>query len=658
MRPHDLRRRPPALALALLLLAVLAGLWNAPRAAAVPAGSGATPAETALAAKYAPIVRLRIQDSCEGSTAPYEPIDVDLLMGNDEVALRGPWDRSNLVTVGPTAADLARGLWEYHLDFPGDALDPGCTYEDWAARLQAKAPPTAYARVVTEAAHPGRLALQYWFYYVYNDWKNKHEGDWEMIQIVFDASTPQQALAGTPAEVGYSQHSSAERADWGDAKLQLVDGTHPVVYPAEGSQANFYESRLYLMRSSAEGVGCDDTQGPSREIRPQVAVIPTGRDDYLRAYPWLGFEGRWGERQRGVFNGPTGPNDKLQWTEPITWSQQSWRARSFDVPAGGALGTSATDLFCGAIATGSEALRQLKLHPGPSAAVIGGLAVLLLWAISRTRWVPSTPLRVARRRAWGQMLAASERMLRGHPRVFLGIGLLFVPLGILITFVQWLLFRVALLAPLVDEAGERNAFVDALAFGLGLTFTLLGFALVQAATARALIEIDAGRPVTAISAYRAVLPRLRALVPALLILVAVQVVLDLTVVLVPVAVFLLVRWSLIGSVAAIEGGTSVGLLRRSAALARGHWWRVASISLGVTAVALLLGPAIGVLVLLASGAAFDLVNLIAALVYVTALPFAATASAYLYFDLRVRHETGPAPEVRGEELPPELPATA
>lgn len=228
----------------------------------------------------------------------------------------------------------------------------------------------------------------------------------------------------------------------------------------------------------------------------------------------------------------------------------------------------------------------------------------------------------------------------------------------MITLVQWLVFRVALLAPLVDEAGERNAFVDALAFGLGLAFTVLGFALVQAAAARALVEIDAGRPVSALSAYRALLPRLPALLPALVIFVVVQAILDLTVVLLPVAVFVLVRWSLIGSVAAVEGGTPVGLLRRSAALARGHWWRVASVALGVTGVALLLGPAIGILVLLATGAAFDLVNLIAALVYVTALPFAATASAYLYFDLRVRQELAPAPEGRGGELPPELPATA
>ena len=163
-----------------------------------------------------------------------------------------------MVKVGPTAKDLSAGLFGYHLDFPGDALHPGCDYENWERHLIPGTKPLTYARVVTEPAHPHQLALQYWFFYVYNDWNNKHEGDWEMIQLVFDADTPAQALARRPVEVGYSQHSSAERADWNDPKLEKVGGTHPVVYPAEGSQANFFAPKLFLMRSSAEGVppGC------------------------------------------------------------------------------------------------------------------------------------------------------------------------------------------------------------------------------------------------------------------------------------------------------------------------------------------------------------------------------------------------------------------
>jgi hypothetical protein len=627
-----------ALAALLLALAMTPLLPPAPAAAAGPSA-----AEAELARTYAPVVRLQDQPRpCEAGE-PYEPTDIDLLMGNDEIALRGPWDTTNIVAVAPTADRLGRGLPGYHLDFPGDPLRPGCTYEEWSIRLRAEAPPTTYARVVTQDGVPGRLALQYWFFYVFNDWNNTHEGDWEMVQLNFDAATPAAALARGPSEVGYSQHSSAERADWGDGKLQVVGGTHPVVHPAAGSHANFFSSDLYLMRSDQEGVGCDDTTGPSRTIRPVVDAVPTAPADYLDLFPWLGFQGRWGEQQASFFNGPTGPNLKTQWTEPFTWASESWRSESFAVPAGGALGTSATDFFCGAVERASLWLRDVKANPGRAALVLGGLGVLLLWGLSRTVWEPTAPLPAARRRRWGQLVAASVRIYGRRPRVFLGIGLLFIPLGLIITGVQFLVFRVSSLDALVDEAGERNAFVDALALGLGLLFTLLGFAIVSAATARAMEGIDRGERVTAISAYRAVLPRLWPLVGALAILVALQVVLGLTVVLLPVAVFVLVRWSLLAVAAGVEGGGPIALLRRSARLARGHWWRTASIVL-VAAVALLLGPAVGVLVLLFTGAAFDLVNLIAALVYVAALPFAAVVTTYLYFDLRERAEAAPAEE--------------
>lgn len=649
-----------ALAWVALIAAFWASVAGSAAAQAQAPGPAASPGEVALAEAYAPIVKLRDwPDACVEDEAPYLPIDVDLLFGNDEIALRGPWDRTNLVGVAPSAEDLSRGLFDYHLDFPGDTLDPGCTFEEWAARIQPLAPPTAYARVVTEEGRPGKLALQYWFYYVFNDWKNKHEGDWEMIQIVFDADTPAAALARGPSEVGYSQHSSAEQADWGAEKLEIVDGTHPVVYPAQGSQANFYESRLYLMRSQAEGVGCDDTRGPSTTVRPEIRTIPTARADYLRAYPWLGFDGRWGEKQRSFFNGPTGPNDKLQWTKPITWSEESWRDKSFDVPASGALGTSATDIFCSSVAVGSEVLRQVKVHPGRSLLILGVLATLLLWALSRTVWEPAAPLRVGRRRAWGQSMISASQMMARYPRTFLGIGLLFIPVGILITLLQYLLFRVTLFEALVDEAGVSNSFVNTLALGLGLLFTFLGFALMQAATAWAVVEIDAGRTPSAISAYRAVfrLRRLRPLAIALAVVIVVQVLLDLTVVLIPVSIYLVVWWSLFAVSVGVEGRPARGALRRSGALVRGNWWRAAAV-VAVAAAGLLIGPAVGVIALLLTGAAFDLVNMIAAMVYVVALPFVAIALTYLYFDLRVRHEAEATHPVPGTEvLPQELSGT-
>jgi hypothetical protein len=172
---------------------------------------------------------------CPGE--PFRPLDVDLLFGDPTVALRGPWNRTDLVRVAPKAKDLV-GSYEYHLDFPGNPLDPKCDYERWSRRLTESHAPAVYAHVATDPEHPDMVALQYWFFWAFNDFNNLHEGDWEMIQLNFDAADAGQALSTDPVSVGSSSHEGAERADWGDDKLELVDGTHPVVYPAAGSHAN------------------------------------------------------------------------------------------------------------------------------------------------------------------------------------------------------------------------------------------------------------------------------------------------------------------------------------------------------------------------------------------------------------------------------------
>ncbi len=56
----------------------------------------------------------------------------------------------------------------------------------------------------------------------------------------------------------------------------------------------------------------------------------------------------------------------------------------------------------------------------------------------------------------------------------------------------------------------------------------------------------------------------------------------------------------------------------------------------MTGIALLLGPLVGALLLFATDASFDVVNVASDVVYVVALPFAAIATTYLYFDLAGR----------------------
>src|SRR4029077_5131495 len=135
-----------------------------------------------------------------------------------------------VVKIAPTADDLEHADVGYHLDFPGDALDPGCAYERFSRSAVGDSVPVTYAHVASQSDRPGKLALQYWFFYAYNDFNNKHEGDWEMTQLNFNAPDARAALERTPVEVGYSSHEGAENSAWDDPKLARVDGTHPVVY--------------------------------------------------------------------------------------------------------------------------------------------------------------------------------------------------------------------------------------------------------------------------------------------------------------------------------------------------------------------------------------------------------------------------------------------
>jgi len=616
--------------------------------ALVATGSALAGPEEDLAARYTPVVRLVDQPEECGPGEPYIPTDVDVLFDEPTVAFRGPWNRTDLVKIGPAASDLVN-RYEYHLDYPGDPLDAGCSYELWARRLTAGTSPTVYAHVATDPGYPGKLALQYWFFYPFNDFNNTHEGDWEMTQLVFDAADASEALTEDPVEVGYSSHEGAERAAWGDEKLEIVDGTHPVVYPAAGSHANKFTSALYLGSSADAGVGCDYTLGPHREFRPAVKTIPSDPAAAQSAFPWIVFEGRWGELQKAFFNGPTGPNMKDQWTHPIEWSRD-WRDQGYAVPAGGVFGTGATDLFCSGVAKGSKALVLLLRSPTLTLLLIGAFLALVVFAAVRATWTPVAPLRLARRRAWGQIISASGRMYVHRARLFLGIGLLVFPFVVVITLLQWLLYRAVDLVGVVP--GQGAGVFAMLALLIGTTLTLLVLGLVQAATACALVEIDAERSIGAVTSYRIALRRVRPLLRTIGLFVLAWVLLTATTFLIPVALWLAVRWCLLAPVVELENGGGMSALRRSAGLVRGRWIRVGSLVGVSAAVALIAGPLLGVVLIFLTDMPFALLNIVAGVVYALALPYVALVTSYVYFDARARGELEPADERR--ELPAEI----
>jgi MFS family permease len=113
---------------------------------------------------------------------------------------------------------------------------------------------------------------------------------------------------------------------------------------------------------------------------------------------------------------------------------------------------------------------------------------------------------------------------------------------------------------------------------------------------------------------------------------------------------------LIVPVIELEGASAIGALRRSSRLVRGRWLKVMSLIVVGGALAVVAGPLIGMLLILATDAPFWLANLVAGLVYMVTMPLVALATAYAYFDTRVRDEL--APEVQQGELPAEIELSA
>ena len=320
------------------------------------------------------------------------------------------------------------------------------------------------------------------------------------------------------------------------------------------------------------------------------------------------------------------------------------------MPTGGAFGTSTTDFFCSAVAKGSRALAQLLSNPLPLVVFVGAVLGLLIFAAVRATWTPVAPLRIARRRSWGQIISASSRMYVKRPALFLGLGVLLVPIAVVITFVQWLLLSVLdLLGSVSGEAAGAWAFLSVV---IGTTFVLLGLGLVQAATACALVEIDADRPVGAWRAYRLALRRFRPLLGAIALFVLVWVVLTSTVFLIPVAIWLAIRWCLVAPVVELEDRRPFLSLRRSGELVRGRWIRVGSL-VGVSAgTALLIGPLLGAVLIFLTDTPLAFLNIVAGVVYALAMPFVALVTAYVYSDARARLELEPVERV--SELPAEI----
>ena len=234
---------------------------------------------------------------------------------------------------------------------------------------------TYYGRVVHQN---GWIALQYWFFYAFNNWRsgffgaNDHEADWEMICVYLSQS--EQDGSVRPEWVAYAAHDfegSDLRRRWDDPELQKV-GEHPVVYAGAGSHASYYRPGEYLTelelpflrplvqitdrleqfwRRSLRRYQIEEEEMPGEEERSfnifRVPFVDYARGDGIaigpgQAHTWqpprlldpvpgwaLHYRGLWGLYARDPFSGedaPAGPlynrdgTVRRAWYDPVGWA--------------------------------------------------------------------------------------------------------------------------------------------------------------------------------------------------------------------------------------------------------------------------------------------------------------------------------------------------
>jgi hypothetical protein len=112
------------------------------------------------------------------------------------------------------------------------------------------------------AAH---VMVEYWFFYSFDDFANRHEGDWEWIGV--EAEKKPFFESPNAIRVFYSQHEGGGWRDWSEVMAgRDRRGDSPIVFVARGSHANYFTPRKLPAAPTVQAV-C------KRKLRRTVCLV-------------------------------------------------------------------------------------------------------------------------------------------------------------------------------------------------------------------------------------------------------------------------------------------------------------------------------------------------------------------------------------------------
>ena len=318
-------------------------------------GSATMDAET-LARTYAPVIRLHRDEF-------YRVDPVELTFERAQLSL----GNGHLLSAPVDSLDLAQSpQQESRMDLPGDTVD---ALRALYPSADTAPDPVLYYTVTTigdrsvadnpPAAH---VALQYYVHFFANDWGHetagghRHEGDWEVLQILFDDTLTPYRVTATQQWQLARDGGAAGSASRTWFNIEKMDDTHPVVFAGGGGHSFYFQPGATRYASGLEvhdGLGAwmiptgDNvlvaTDYPHTRSAKLVALGRLGED---AAPGWLSYAGLWGQENAAqefddlatvsIRSGPLGPafmgtassatsdtGVASLWTDPYGWAMRS-----------------------------------------------------------------------------------------------------------------------------------------------------------------------------------------------------------------------------------------------------------------------------------------------------------------------------------------------
>ena len=281
-------------------------------------GSSAAPSQTVspaeLLARYVPILVLHPAER-------FRPVPVDGFLADSDLQRRAQagWEKVD--------GALPAGGADLRLDQRAcRAIEGVAAAPCYAASEEVHAAgPVVYGAAFRT---PGRIVLQYWLWYPFNDYSptsppgdvwQVHEGDWESVSVILDER-------GSPLVVALSAHCKGSRREWARAPRR---GARPLVYVALGSHANYFGPGIRRhdpacwppeTRDVVRALNLVDRTGSGLTISPRLVRVTA------KIPSWMGFAGTWGETAYLRFpnndpiaygTAPRGPAFHAQWRRPV-----------------------------------------------------------------------------------------------------------------------------------------------------------------------------------------------------------------------------------------------------------------------------------------------------------------------------------------------------